>query len=36
MLNRILKMRVQFNGPSRLLVPFALSNDVNRKDAVPK
>jgi hypothetical protein len=35
LLNRILKMRVQFSGPSRLLVPFALTNGP-REDAVPK
>jgi hypothetical protein len=36
LLNRMLKMRVQFSGPSRLLVPFTLTNKGNREDAVPK
>jgi hypothetical protein len=35
LLNRILKMRIQFKGPSKMLVPFALTTNPGA-DAVPK
>lgn len=34
--NRMLKLRIRFSDTSTRLVPFELSGDTNRKDAVPK